>query len=238
MQAVIQAGGKGTRLRPYTLVLPKPMLPVGNLPVIEVLLKWLRSNGIEDTYITVGYLGHLIRSLCGDGKQWSMSIDYSEEPEPLGTIGALDLLRDKIHETFLVLNGDLITDLDLRVFRAFHKEKGGMLTVGTTIKKVKIDLGVIEPISSRDTRIAGFREKPTVSFQVSMGIYLMEPEILEHVPSGVPFGFDDLVLGLLDKDIPIYTYHHHGLWMDIGRRDDFEKAQKHFDENGCTMLNV
>jgi len=235
MQAIIQAGGKGSRLRPYTLVLPKPMMPVGNQPVIEMLLKWLRRNGIEEAYITLGYLGHLIRALCGDGQQWGMSIGYSEEPEPLGTVGALDLLRDKLDDTFLVLNGDLITDLDLRAFHAFHKEKGGMLSVATTEKRIHVDLGVIE---SEKSQIVGFREKPTVPFQVSMGIYLMEAAILDHIPKGIPYGFDDLTLGLLDKGIPIYTYRHEGSWMDIGRQEDFIEAQKLVEDDGLTVLGV
>ena len=111
MKAVIQSGGRGTRLRPYTSVLPKPLMPIGAKPVIELLLKWLRRNGIEDIYITTGYLGHLIRSVCGDGKQWGMNITYTQETEPLGTIGPLTLLRDKLDCTFLVLNGDVLTDL-------------------------------------------------------------------------------------------------------------------------------
>ena len=235
MKAVTQAGGKGTRLRPYTLVLPKPMMPVGELPVIEMLLKWLRRNGIKEACVTTGYLGHLIRSLCGDGKQWDMSLAYSEEPEPLGTVGALDLLRDELDETFLVLNGDLITDLDLRALTASHKTSGAMLTVATTSKQVKIDLGVVD---CEADRIVGFREKPSMSYQVSMGVYVMEPEILEHIPCGVPFGFDDLVLNMLDKDLAVHTYKHDGMWMDIGRPEDFQKAQVVFEENGQTILGV
>ena len=110
MKAVIQCGGKGTRLRPYTTVLPKPLMPVGSRPVLEMLLKWLRRNGIQEVFITTGYLGHLIRSVCGDGRQWNMSIKYTDEKEPLGTIGPLSLLRDSLDKTFLVINGDVITD--------------------------------------------------------------------------------------------------------------------------------
>ena len=128
MKAVIQAGGKGTRLHPYTLVLPKPLMPVGDLAVIEILLKWLRRSGICNVFITIGHLGHLIRSLCKDGSQWSMDISYSEEPEPLGTIGPLRLLQEKLDRTFLVLNGDLITDLDLRGFVNFHRKEKALMT--------------------------------------------------------------------------------------------------------------
>src|SRR5215216_7334384 len=120
MKAIIQCGGKGTRLRPYTMVLPKPLMPVGSKPVLELLLKWLRRNDVREIYITTGYLGHLIRSFCGDGRQWDMDIMYTEEKDPLGTVGALGLLREVLDDTFLVINGDVLTDLSLGAFTAFH----------------------------------------------------------------------------------------------------------------------
>lgn len=235
MKAVIQAGGKGTRLRPYTLVLPKPLMPVGDLPVIEMLIKWLRRYGIREIYITTGYLGHLLRSLCGDGSQWDCKIIYSEEVEPLGTIGALDLIREQLDETFLVLNGDLVTDLDLRAFYRYHHEHKDLLTVGVTNKKVKVDLGVIE---TKDQQITNFYEKPSFDYQVSMGIYCMEPDILKHVPKAVPFGFDDLMYSMLDHKLPVHVYQHKGSWMDIGRPEDFQKAQELFQEANIPMLGL
>lgn len=225
MKAVIQAGGKGTRLRPYTLVMPKPLMPVGDQPVIEIALKYLRRWGIRDVVITTGYLGHLIRSLCNDGCQWDMRISYTQEPEPLGTIGALRLLAGDIFETFLTLNGDLITDLNLRDFISFHKERGGQLTVAVTEKVIKIDLGVLD---CRDQLMTGFREKPVMDFKVSMGIYCMEPGLLNMIPAGVPFGFDDLVHELISHGEQINIYEHRGLWLDIGREEDFVHAQNCF----------
>ncbi len=222
MKAVIQAGGKGTRLRPYTLVLPKPLMPVGGLPVIEMLLKWLRRNEIKEVFITTGHLGHLIRSLCGDGRQWDMHIRYSEEPEPLGTVGSLTLLEDELDDTFLVLNGDLITDIDLRAFVKFHNSHGDMLTVAVTKKEVQVDLGVIE---SDEGRVVGFKEKPSYDFEVSMGIYCMDPGILAWIPKGVSYGFDDLMYNMLDKGQSVRVYKHQGRWMDIGRMEDFQQAQ-------------
>jgi NDP-sugar pyrophosphorylase family protein len=228
MKAIILAGGKGSRLRPYTFVLPKPLIPVGGSPVIEILLKWLCRNGVNNVWITIGYLGHLIRSLCGNGSQWGMEITYSEEPEPLGTIGPLLLIRDQLKETFLVVNGDLITDLDLRTFISFHKERRGLITIAVTEKNVKVDLGILE---SADGRVTTFREKPVMKFYASMGMYCMEPAILDLIPKGVPFGFDDLMRTMLDQDLPAYTYRHEGLWMDIGRQEDFAMAQEIF-QNG------
>ncbi len=222
MKAVIQCGGKGTRLRPYTTVLPKPLLPLGDRPVLELLLKWLRRNGIRDVYITTGYLGHLIRSYCGDGHQWDLNIEYTSEPEPLGTMGALSLLRDKLDTTFLVLNGDVVTDLSLNALIGHHRLHGAGLTVATVMRTVRVDFGVIEEAGFRVTR---FKEKPNLSHLVSMGVYCMEPDMLEHVPSGIPFGFDDLMFRMLELDRPVGTFLHKGFWLDVGRIEDFQKAQ-------------
>ena len=225
IKAVIQAGGRGSRLRPYTLVMPKPLMPVGDIPVIEILLKWLRRWGVKQTFITIGCLGHLIRSLCGDGSQWDIEIVYSQEPEPLGTIGPLRLIKKQLNETFLTINGDLITDLNLRAFIDFHRKHGDLVTIGVTEKSFKVDLGVLE---SENGLMADFREKPTLKFLASMGIYCMEPEILDLIPQGVPFGFDDLMYSMLDQDLPVHVYPHYGLWLDIGREEDFKYAQEVF----------
>jgi NDP-mannose synthase len=225
VKAVIMAGGKGTRLRPYTLVLPKPLMPVGDQPVIEVLLKWLRRWGVKKALISTGYLGHLIPALCGNGSQWDMDITYSYEPEPLGTIGALRLLQPQLTDTFLVLNGDLITDLDINALVEYHHKQKGLVTVAVTRKSVTVDLGVLE---SDRGKLITFREKPTLDFEVSMGVYCMEPGVLELIPRGVPFGFDNLMHEMLAQELPVYLYRHDGLWMDIGRQDDFIRAQETF----------
>lgn len=225
MIAIIQAGGKGTRLRPYTLALPKPLMPIGDLTIIEILLKWCRKWGIKDAWITIGYLGGLIRALCGDGLQWDMKIAYSQEPEPLGTIGPLRLIRKELNDTFLTINGDIISDLNLRNFIRFHREKGGLITVAVIEKNMKVDLGVLE---SKNGRMIAFQEKPAMKFTASMGIYCMEPAILDLVPDNVPFGFDDLMHIMLDQKLPVYMYRHNGLWLDIGREEDFRHAQECF----------
>ena len=225
MIAVIQAGGKGTRLRPYTLALPKPLMPVGDLTIIEILLKWCRKWGIKDAWITVGYLGGLVKSLCGDGLQWDMKIEYSQEPEPLGTIGPLKLIESHLNGTFLTINGDIISDLNLHNFIEFHRKRGGLITVAVTERKMKVDLGVLE---SEDGHMIGFREKPAMKFTASMGIYCMEPGILELIPNNVPFGFDDLMYAMMERKLPVYMYRHDGLWLDIGREEDFRHAQEFF----------
>lgn len=223
MQAVIQAGGKGTRLRPYTTVLPKPLMPVGATPVIELLLKWLRRNDVTEAFVTTGYLGHLIRSVCGDGRQWGMQIHYTAELEPLGTVGSLDLLRDRLRGPFFVLNGDVLTDLNLGAFLESHRGHGGPLTIGTTQRTTHIDFGVIEAVAGRVVR---FREKPNLKQIVSMGVYCMEPCVIDHIPNGVAFGFDDLMACLLAKNVPVHVFLHQGQWLDIGRIEDFQRAQE------------
>lgn len=223
MKAVIQSGGKGTRLRPYTTVLPKPLMPVGTKPVLELLLAWLRQNDVRETYVTTGHLGHLIRSFCGDGRRWDMRIAYTEETEPLGTVGALGLLRDQLDCTFLMVNGDVLTDLNLSAFVEFHRQHRAPLTIATARRSIRIDFGILEDTNGRVTR---FKEKPIITHTVSTGIYCMEPSVIELIPTGVPFGFDNLMHCMLERDLTVRTFLHSGLWLDIGRIEDFHKAQE------------
>ncbi len=222
MKVVIQCGGKGTRLRPYTMVLPKPLMPVQSQPVLELLIKWLRRNDVRDVVITTGYLGHIIKSYCADGRKWDINITYTEEAEPLGTIGPLSMLRDRLQEPFMVINGDILTDLDIGSFASAHRQNGALVTVATQNRKTNMDFGVIE---TEDGRIVSFREKPVLTNLVSMGIYCMDPAIFEYIPAGVPFGFDDLAYCLLSRGAPMHSYIHTGSWLDIGRIDDFKAAQ-------------
>lgn len=222
MKAVIQCGGKGTRLRPYTSVLPKPLMPIGSRPVLELLLKWLCRNGIREVFVTTGYLGHLIRSFCGDGEQWNMKITYTQEIEPLGTIGPLSLIKDKLDSPFLVLNGDVLTDLSLSQFAGYHNRHGGAVTIATAVRTIKMDFGVIDEVNNEVMR---FREKPALPHLVSMGLYCMNPTVFDFIPVGVPFGFDDLMLQMLEARHRVNIFKHDGIWLDIGRVEDFHKAQ-------------
>jgi NDP-sugar pyrophosphorylase family protein len=235
MKAVIQSGGKGTRLRPYTTVLPKPLMPVGAKPVLELLLTWLRQNGTREAFITTGYLGHLIRSFCGDGRQWDMRIAYTEETEPLGTVGALSLLREELTSTFLMVNGDVLTDLNLGAFIARHRQHGGPLTIATARRSVQIDFGILEDTNGRITR---FKEKPILTHIVSTGIYCMEPSIIELIPKGIPFGFDNLMHCMLAQGLPVRTFLHSGLWLDVGRVEDFHRAQELAVDGGIPVFEM
>jgi mannose-1-phosphate guanylyltransferase len=205
------------------MIRSKQLMPVQSQPVLELLLKWLRRNDLREIYITTGYLGHLIKSFCGDGREWDLRIRYTDETTPLGTVGALGLLRNELDSTFLVINGDVITDLSLHAFARYHHSTRGVVTVATMHRQSRMEFGVIEQQSGR---ITGFQEKPLLSNLVSMGIYCMEPAILQYIPAGVPFGFDDLILCLLRRDIPAHSYIHEGVWLDIGRIDDFQTAQE------------
>lgn len=222
MKAVIQCGGKGTRLRPYTMVLPKPLMPIQSKPVLELLIKWLRRNDVREVYITTGYLSHIIKSFCGNGQQWDMKITYTDESEPLGTIGPISMLKDHFDSSFMVINGDVLTDLNIGAFVACHARSGAMVTVATAQRETVMDFGVIESV---DGRVTNFKEKPSFTNQMSMGIYCMEPAVMKHIPKGIPFGFDDLAFCLLGLGERIQTYQHDGLWLDIGRVEDFQSAQ-------------
>lgn len=218
---VIQAGGKGTRLYPYTKVLPKPLMPVGGMPILEIMLRQLASQDFRDITISVGYLGDMIRLHCGDGSKWGLQIRYVTEDQPLGTMGPLKLV-DGLHRPFLVMNGDLLTDFDFTELLYQHQEFGGPLTIGTYLKPVNISLGVLETNSNQ--RVVGFREKPTLHFPCSMGVYAMNPEMLRLIPAGQLFGFDDLMYKMLELKWSIYSYIFRGTWMDIGRPEDFHAA--------------
>lgn len=222
LKAVIQAGGKGTRLAPYSTVLPKALMPIGEGTVVDNLLEQFAAAGVREVVITVSSFGPLIRSYCGDGSRWGVTIDYVGEDEPLGTIGPLSSLRDRLDGPFFVSNSDVYTDLDLTKVLRFHEEGPGPLTVVLTPQTVNIPYGVL---THEDGRVVGFQEKPTETFHVSTGIYCMSPEVFEYIPASGPFGFDQLMAVMLEQDRPVNAYEHTGRWVDIGRIEDLRRAQ-------------
>ncbi len=225
-QAVILAGGKGRRLLPYTTVLPKPLMPVGEYPILEVILRQLERAGFSDVIICTGHLHELIRAYLAQSSHPGLTIRFTHEEEPLGTIGPLRLIEG-LGETFLVMNGDILTDLDYRNLLAAHRKRKALATIATYHREVNVDFGVLEP--GPDGKIRAFREKPTYPFEVSMGIYVFGREILGLVPEGRPFGFDELMLAMLDADAPVYSFPHRGYWLDIGRPDDYERSIVEFE---------
>lgn len=227
MHAVILAGGKGIRLRPYTTSLPKPLVPIGDrYSILEIILSQLASRGFTRVTLAIGHLGHLIRAYVGDGSQWGLRVDYATETSPLGTIGPLLLMLDQLPSDFLVMNGDVLTDLDFADLLGQHSRSGAALTVATFRREVKIDFGVL---TARDGQIVDFAEKPTLDYQVSMGVYAVARQSLHGYPAGLPLGFDDLVLDLLAARRHPRQYEFGGYWLDIGRPDDYDRANAEFD---------
>lgn len=221
MEAVILAGGKGTRLQPYTNEVPKPLVPLGNRPIIEILLRQLRKSGVSKVHVAVNHLAHLIVAVLGDGKKLGLEIVYTVEDKPLSTVGPLSLIAD-LPENFIVANGDILTDLDASALFRAHLESGALLTVATHLRTEKIDFGVLE--CAGDNTVTGFREKPQYDFAVSMGIYVFSRKILSLVPTNEPFGFDQLILKLLEQKQRVVQFPYGGFWLDIGRPDDYERA--------------
>lgn len=222
MKAVILAGGKGTRLAPYTTIFPKPLMPIGDRPILEVVLSRLHAAGVRDIVISVGHLAELIRAFFKNGSRWGLHIEYAIEDKPLGTIGPLKFIEN-LGDTFFVLNGDVLTDLDFEAMVAAHHKSGALVTVATHHRTVNIDFGVLR-YDHETRRIHGFEEKPRIHYDVSMGVYVLSKKCLDYVPKGEPFGFDQLMLALLAAKQPIHAYPHEGRWLDIGRPSDYERA--------------
>lgn len=222
MRAVILAGGRGTRLAPYTTVLPKPLMPIGDVPIIELLIQRLAAAGITHVTLAVGHLAGLIMAYFDHRGDLGVEIEYSLESEPLGTAGPLAQVSG-LDDTFLVMNGDLLTDLDFTQLVSTHRDGGAIATVGAFQREVKIDLGVLEV--DDDRRIQRYIEKPTYEFLVSMGVYVLEPSALAYVEARTYLDLPVLVTHLLEAGEPIATHLHSGYWLDIGRPDDYERAQ-------------
>jgi len=224
MKAVILAGGKGTRLKPYTTVIPKPLVPVGEKAILEILISRLQREGVDEVFICLNHFAEIIMAFFGDGSRFGLKIHYSLEDEPLGTVGPVKCING-LPEHFLVMNGDLLTDLPFHELYDFHLKADSLLTVATFSRKTKVDFGVID-IDPLTHFAKGFREKPEFIFDVSMGVYVMNRDVLEFVPPQVHFGFDDLMLLLLEKKQPALTFPYNGYWLDIGRPDDYERANE------------
>lgn len=222
LKAVIQAGGRGTRLAPYSTVLPKALMPIGDGTVIDHLLNQFCAAGAREVIITVSRFGPLIRSYCGDGSRWNLKIDYITEDIPLGTIGALNLLRDRFDGPFFVANSDVYADLELKDVLVAHNGGDAAMTVVVTRQTVDIAYGVLD---HTDGQVVEFREKPRQEFSVSTGIYCMSPAIFEFFPPSGSFGFDHLMRIMLDRGAPVGVHEHLGTWIDIGRVEDLRKAQ-------------
>jgi NDP-sugar pyrophosphorylase family protein len=230
-QAVILAGGEGRRLMPYTRILPKPLWPVGNIPIVEILIRQLASAGIKDIIMAVGYQAELIKMILGDGCPFGIKIRYSEEKKPLGTAAPLKKIKG-LNADFLVLNGDLLTDLPFNQFADAHLKNDCLATVAVFKRSVKIDFGVVK---ASGKKIEEYLEKPVLGYSVSMGIYAFKKEILKFIPNR-RFDFPQLVSRLIQRQYNPHIYRFKGQWLDVGRPDDWEKADRLFQRKPQTFL--
>jgi NDP-sugar pyrophosphorylase family protein len=233
MKAVVLAGGKGTRLAPYTKILPKPLMPIGDMPILEVMLRQMKRAGVDEVVLTVGYLAELMQTFFQNGKRLGLKIGYSFEDLPLGTAGPLSLIKG-LEDTFLVTNGDVLTTLDICSLVTFHQQSGAAATIATHTRQVKVDLGVIQFDGSQ--RINGYIEKPVYNFAVSMGIYVFEPGVLSYIGYNEHLDFPDLVLRLLQAGEVVMGYPFSGYWQDLGRADDYEQAIADFENLRSQIL--
>jgi len=229
LKAVILAGGKGVRLKPYTTHFPKPLMPIGDKPILAILIEKLKEADITDIIITTGYLSEMIHVLMGDGSKMGVKIKYSLEDKPLGTAGPLDLLRNELTEDFILINGDVLSDLNFSEMIKFHKKNSNTATIGSVERNVFVDFGLVKLDS--ENKYQGWEEKPTLKYLVSMGIYVLSPRALNCLPKGEFFNIPDLIQALHNNNEKVKGYIHNGYWLDIGRREDYEYACKRYEEN-------
>jgi NDP-sugar pyrophosphorylase family protein len=227
-KAIVLAGGKGTRLAPYTTILPKPLMPIDDIAIIEIVIRQLRRSHFSSITLAVGYLSELLMAYCGDGSKYDIKMNYSREKEPLGTAGPLALIPD-LDSSFLVMNGDLLTDLDYDAAWQFHHDEHALATMVTHQREVKIVFGLIE-VDERDC-VVDYIEKPTMKYLISTGIYFFKPAVLDYLTPGQHCDLPTLIQRLIDNGKIVQTYLHQGYWLDIGRPDDYQEAVEQFSKH-------
>lgn len=232
-EAVILAGGKGTRLRPYTIVLPKPLMPIGEFPILEVIVRQLAQHGFTRITMAVNHQAEIIKAFFNDGSKWGIKIDYSLEDKPLGTMGPLRLIKS-LPENFLVMNGDILTDLNYSRFFDFHVTEENIFTISSYLREQLVDYGVL--VKNDKGRLHGFNEKPRFSYEVSMGVYMVNRKALEFVPFEKSYGFDNLMLDLIAARSPAAVRKFDGYWLDIGRPEDYAQAIDEFEKMKSKFL--
>src|SRR6266508_1564289 len=228
MKAVIMAGGEGTRLRPLTANQPKPMLPVGNRPIMEHIVRHVRDHGFKDIVVTVQFLASQVRNYFGDGSDMGVDLTYATETTPLGTAGSVRNAAEQLDETFLVLSGDALTDVDLDEVVSFHRRSGAMVTVALKRMENPLEFGIV--ITREDGRIDRFLEKPhwgqVFSDTINTGIYVVEPEVFDHIPDGASDFAGDIFPKLLARGAPLYGFVVDGYWEDVGNLEAYQQAHR------------
>lgn len=232
-RVVILAGGLGTRLHPYTITIPKVLVPIGELPILEIIVRQLANCGFTHLTLAINHQAELIKSFFGDGSKWGVLIDYSLEQKQLSTMGPLTLIPD-LPENFLVMNGDILTDIDYAKFAHNHLAQNKIFTISSYIRNEIVDYGVLEV--NEENELTEFREKPSMSYHVSMGLYTISKTALDLIPEDTYYGFDDLMHDLLKQRKPVSVYTHDGEWLDIGRPDDYAAAVEKFESMKSVFL--
>lgn len=235
MKVLILAGGKGRRLRPYTTIIPKPLMPIGEKAILEIIIDQLKSYGLKDLIMATGYLGELIATFFGDGGRFGVKIEYTKEKEPLGTAGPLSLVKSGIDDTFLMMNGDILSTIDYNELLKFHKSKGGILTVALNKREVKIDFGIT---NVNNDRVVEYIEKPVINHLVSMGIYVLENRVFDYIKPGEYMDLPDLVKKLIKEGETVNGYVFDGYWLDIGRYEDCNKANEDIEDVYSKLFNI
>lgn len=233
IRSIVLAGGQGRRLAPYTTILPKPLMPLGDIAVLEVVLRQLGSTGFGDVTLAVGHLAELLAAYCGDGSKFGVKIRYSREDVPLGTAGPIGVIAG-LDDTFLVMNGDLLTTIDYPALLRLHRGRGALATIATFNRPTPIDLGVLTV--DDELNVTDYVEKPVIHHSVSMGIYLFEPQVLRFVPPKKRFDLPDLILALLHARERVIAYRHDGYWLDIGNPNDYETAVREFERRRAEFM--
>lgn len=229
LTAIIMAGGQGTRLQPLTAEIPKPLVTVGDRPIVEILLRRMARCGVRRIVLCVNHLAHLIQATLGNGHDLDLCIEYYTEDEPLSTVAPIAAVEN-LPDNFLVANGDILTDLNFRRLFDFHLQQETLVTVATHQRQNDVDFGVMATDSAG--LVTGFHEKPSFELTVSMGVYVFNRRVLEYIPPDSPFGFDNLMETLLREERKIATYPFEGYWLDIGRPEDYRQAQLDIVERG------
>ncbi len=234
MQVLILAGGLGSRLKPFTTNFPKPLVPIDNIPILEIILKQLKYYGFKDVILAVNHMADLIMAFFQNGEKYGLNITYSVENTPLGTAGPISIARN-LNENFLVMNGDVLTSLNFKKMYDFHIKNQSEITIATFNKEVKIDLGVIK---TENNLLIDYIEKPTYKFNVSMGVYFFSKSILKFLNKGEKMDIPELFLKLKKNKRVISCFSEKCEWLDIGRVDDYEMATEIFKENKSKYLKV
>ena len=233
VRVVILAGGKGTRLKPYTTVFPKPLMPIGQMPILEVVLRQLKYFGFQKITLSVNHMAELIQTFFGNGEKLGLEISYCMEDNPLGTAGSISLVEN-LTEHFLVMNGDLLTTLDYRAMMTQHIQSGAQATIGVFPREVKIDFGVLD--ISEKGELQNYREKPCFEYMVSMGVNAFHKSVLDFIPPKEYLDIPTLMMNLKNSGIKVMTFHSGCEWLDIGRPDDYEKAAELFEHSKHNYL--